>query len=1084
MADYSAKIRLELENEGVLKRLQNRLDEINETIDSIQKLNLKRVMPPQGGRFMRNPNKEALADAQELAQQLKDGINITKDAIKVDNDRAEALKKQLRLNNAIELFERRRTALTRSGADEVKSRAKNIQAIEERFKLGLERNDVALIREAATGLGRILETQRELNRTAKSKAALQSDVSAFNKRIEQLKTIGVTEGRLSEVTKLRDKLNSQIDKREIDRARITEAALKRKLELLEEQNKLVKGVGATSPVSGRIGAGPVAPGSPADIARTSKASASWTRFFADAAEAAVALKAKSINTQTAWSNFFEDASEVTGALKSKALNTQTSWNRFFEDASEVTATLKARALNTQAAWSRFFEDASEVAATLKARALNTQISWSRFFEDAAETALTLKLNRLNTQKTWVQFFEDAAEAAQTLKLKALNTRTSWEKFFKDAQGVRESVAKSGGGAKGATKGGGRFSNAVLGAGFPLLFGGGPGAVLGGAIGGAAVGGPAALAAQIGLSALGQQLDTIAGSTLNTAKSLTSTSKAFELLQEKTLFSSEAAAEKAIQLEAEGKAAELAALLSEELANALGNKAAQSLLDLGKTTDETTRLWNQLTLQLQTLLAGPLNGLLKFVNSLLSQLSKDLRFRELSKDLAGDAEFQAAVQARRGGGKTGVLSSADKAELLELFKGRVVNTVQIPVTAADRRLIAPPSAKSAPKGPKDRTAQLLADLKAVEAISDFENQIRDAQFEYNDLKVIDLQYKKAAADIERDATKQLINANFETEKAAILQIKNAKLRDAELKKLDDIRQLQRDITDEYFRRAGLDTQFLIQREGAGAFDTTLDLDPNDKKIQAVDNLREKLKDLADPINVAVRGAESIGSAFNTAFNDLISGTTSAQEVLSNFFKSVGDSFVDLAGQIISQLLVISAFKALAGIFGAAGGSLFSGAGPVSLPSGDGFTGAFLQGVSSGPIAFAEGGYVTSPTRAIIGEGGEPEYVIPFSKMGSAAANFAAGARGEDVFGPLRSTSVPFSKTTERMMSERSERETVAALNNPDPLDVRFNSQVINNVEYVTAEEYRKGMTQAAERGRTLTLAALQNSVKTRKRVGIG
>jgi hypothetical protein len=106
------------------------------------------------------------------------------------------------------------------------------------------------------------------------------------------------------------------------------------------------------------------------------------------------------------------------------------------------------------------------------------------------------------------------------------------------------------------------------------------------------------------------------------------------------------------------------------------------------------------------------------------------------------------------------------------------------------------------------------------------------------------------------------------------------------------------------------------------------------------------------------------------------------------------------------------------------------------------------------------------------------------MGSAAANFAAGARGEDVFGPLRSTSVPFSKTTERMMSERSERETVAALNNPDPLDVRFNSQVINNVEYVTAEEYRKGMTEAAERGRTLTLAALQNSVKTRKRVGIG
>jgi uncharacterized protein (UPF0335 family) len=51
---------------------------------------------------------------------------------------------------------------------------------------------------------------------------------------------------------------------------------------------------------------------------------------------------------------------------------------------------------------------------------------------------------------------------------------------------------------------GRFSNVVLGAGFPLLFGGGPGAVLGGAAGGL-VGGPGAFAAQIGLSALGQHL---------------------------------------------------------------------------------------------------------------------------------------------------------------------------------------------------------------------------------------------------------------------------------------------------------------------------------------------------------------------------------------------------------------------------------------------------------------------------------------------------------------------------------------------------------------------------------------------------
>jgi hypothetical protein len=53
----------------------------------------------------------------------------------------------------------------------------------------------------------------------------------------------------------------------------------------------------------------------------------------------------------------------------------------------------------------------------------------------------------------------------------------------------------------------------------------------------------------------------------------------------------------------------------------------------------------------------------------------------------------------------------------------------------------------------------------------------------------------------------------------------------------------------------------------------------------------------------------------------------------------------------------------------------------------------------------------------------------------------------------------------------------------PIDVRYESTVINQTEYVTAEQHRKGLAQAAERGRALTLAALQNSTRTRKKVGI-
>ena len=105
-------------------------------------------------------------------------------------------------------------------------------------------------------------------------------------------------------------------------------------------------------------------------------------------------------------------------------------------------------------------------------------------------------------------------------------------------------------------------------------------------------------------------------------------------------------------------------------------------------------------------------------------------------------------------------------------------------------------------------------------------------------------------------------------------------------------------------------------------------------------------------------------------------------------------------------------------------------------------------------------------------------VPFQRGPEESEGAASSA-----FADLSQASVPFTKTTERLMSERSERETVAAINNPKPLDIRYESQVINQTEYVSAEQHRKGMAEAAERGRALTLAALQNSVKARRKVGI-
>jgi hypothetical protein len=46
-------------------------------------------------------------------------------------------------------------------------------------------------------------------------------------------------------------------------------------------------------------------------------------------------------------------------------------------------------------------------------------------------------------------------------------------------------------------------------------------------------------------------------------------------------------------------------------------------------------------------------------------------------------------------------------------------------------------------------------------------------------------------------------------------------------------------------------------------------------------------------------------------------------------------------------------------------------------------------------FAEGGIVNKPTLALVGEGGEREFIIPESKMAAASANYLSGARGNSV-----------------------------------------------------------------------------------------
>ena len=61
-------------------------------------------------------------------------------------------------------------------------------------------------------------------------------------------------------------------------------------------------------------------------------------------------------------------------------------------------------------------------------------------------------------------------------------------------------------------------------------------------------------------------------------------------------------------------------------------------------------------------------------------------------------------------------------------------------------------------------------------------------------------------------------------------------------------------------------------------------------------------------------------------------------------------------------------------------------------------------------YAEGGYVTGPQQAIVGEGGEPEYIIPASKMDSAMQRYGSGMRGSSVIPDNANVSINYSGST--------------------------------------------------------------------------
>jgi tape measure domain-containing protein len=231
------------------------------------------------------------------------------------------------------------------------------------------------------------------------------------------------------------------------------------------------------------------------------------------------------------------------------------------------------------------------------------------------------------------------------------------------------------------------------------------------------------------------------------------------------------------------------------------------------------------------------------------------------------------------------------------------------------------------------------------------------------------------------------------------------------------------------------------------------------------MKKQLEELVKVENQVALGATAIGNAFASSFKSLINGSKSGKEALADMMSSIAEHFLDMAAQIIAQQIAMILYGTIMKALG------------VSMPGAGGGGGLGIGGGAQfgTPLQttgfFADGGFVDKPTNAVIGEGSEPEYVIPESKMRESMARYSRGSRGSSVIPENGGGG-----------SEEGGGTAVAA-----PIDVRYSVERINSVDYVTADQFQRGMqsaaAQGAKQGEQSTLKRLQMSGSTRRRLGL-
>jgi lambda family phage tail tape measure protein len=262
--------------------------------------------------------------------------------------------------------------------------------------------------------------------------------------------------------------------------------------------------------------------------------------------------------------------------------------------------------------------------------------------------------------------------------------------------------------------------------------------------------------------------------------------------------------------------------------------------------------------------------------------------------------------------------------------------------------------------------------------------------------------------------------------------------------------------------------------------------DEEMIKALELLRgalQKVQDKADDTG------DSFDDTFKKGLQDMINVGPKLAKVALNAIGSVTDGLIEMAvtGKANFKEMAVSILKDLAKIMlRAAMARIVAGAFGIQLEKG-----GVIQGGQLKP--FAKGGVVAGPTIfpmaggnvGLMGEAG-PEAVMPLRRGANGRLGVEVANQSNAIDAMNR-----YSRKGGLAQMDRADSSNNESVGSPEsvnrPIDVRYTVERINNVDYVTADQFQAGMRQAAnqgaKQGEQQTLKRLQMSGSTRKRLGM-